>query len=173
MNRFVLCQAAAVPPGYQPGSPHIVNQFGSASGQLSGLHSINHMLSVTFQDFPQHSAFPALSHPYTLSSRPKQDHERSEWPCAVEGPAVRRAQAQPAAQRYTFGGAGGVNCAKSANPSSASIPLIFFSASSNPSFPNILCSMSSNWSEISSSCSSEKFFFHAGNTIVSSRAAWF
>src|SRR5882762_6949950 len=74
---------------------------------------------------------------------------------------------------YGLGGGGGVNCAKSLKPRAISTLAIFFSASSNPSLPNILCSMSSNWSEISSSCLFEKFFFQAGNTIVSSRAAWF
>src|SRR5438270_11755045 len=72
---------------------------------------------------------------------------------------------------YGFGGGVGVNCAKLLRPSLSSILLMFFSASSKPSLPNILRSMPSNWSEISSTCWLEKFVFHARKMMGSSRAA--
>jgi len=47
-------------------------------------------------------------------------------------------------ESHILGGAGAVNFDRLSSPSAASIELIVFSASSNPSLPNILCSMSSN-----------------------------
>src|SRR5947208_459559 len=47
-----------------------------------------------------------------------------------------------------FGGAGAVNCERSAKPSAPSISPICFTASSYPSLPNCCCSISSNLSPI-------------------------
>src|SRR6478736_6718702 len=71
---------------------------------------------------------------------------------------------------HNFGGGGAVS-APGAKPRVCSSAVTCWTASSKPSLPKVLCSMSSNRSPISSSCVGESAFFHAGNTIVFSRAA--
>src|SRR6516164_2080888 len=74
---------------------------------------------------------------------------------------------------HAFGGGGAVNRARSAKPRVCSICAICWTASSKPSLPKVWRSTPSNLSPISRSCHSERASFQAGNTIVSSRAAWF
>src|SRR5947209_13736744 len=67
-------------------------------------------------------------------------------------------------------GAGAVNCPRFFSPSFSSITAIRFTASSKPSPPNSARSMVSNRLPISASSAGDSALFHAGNTIVSSRA---